>query len=259
MAAAHPPPAPPEPLRAAALRPLIDAVLQQALCAIVTASVPEQGPVELTGFSIGPAALLDQIAGATGGARELRWHGEAVKAPLCAAVEAIRPVLTPPGVSGLALDVPGGLSLREGDPIQPRIVLPGFPAFLRVDDILSDGTLVHLYPSLASTGPKGQTIAAQPDRLFAPREVFRLGLPGQARGGAGLPVYPAGEPFGTDLIVAIAATAPIGVLVGGNPAGNDEDEAGTAAYIAALAQYLAHLRPGGDRVEAAAVLVHTRP
>ena len=81
--------------------------------------------------------------------------------------------------------------------------MPDFAGTLRVDYFAHDGTLAHLYPTLAAPAVK---LAAQPARRFAAGERLALGDPAP-----GKPQWDSGAPYGTDIIVAIAASVPLRV------------------------------------------------
>ena len=241
---------------AAALRPLVAAALPAARCAIAIADVPETGPVVLTGISGEPEVLQAQIGNAIGAAREVRWHGETVKPSLCRALDTVRSVVPPGGTGALALDLGGKTgALREDELIQPRAVMPDFAGQLRLDYVASDGTLAHLFPTAADTGPKGQKVAAQPARPLAAHETVTLGKPGKDKSGAEMPTWPVGEPFGTDMMVAIASASPLKLT----NATNYEDEKGSAAYLGRLAQEIERVQRAGEKITGSVVLVHTRP
>ena len=74
--------------------------------------------------------------------------------------------------------------------------LPDFTSRLRVDYVAHDGSVQHLYPQLAD--PKNG-IAADPPRTFAAGEPVNLGHPS----------WTIGEPYGTDMIIAVASSEPL--------------------------------------------------
>ena len=79
--------------------------------------------------------------------------------------------------------------------------MPDFRGNLRVDYVAHDGTLLHLYPQVAD--PK-QAMTADPPR------VFQAGRGGQARRSKpGPPSWEVGQPYGTDMIIAIASSQPL--------------------------------------------------
>ena len=92
--------------------------------------------------------------------------------------------------------------------------MPGFAGELRVDYLGHDGSVVHLYPTAADPAQK---VAAQPARRFAPGERLSLG-----DSGPGKPIWEVGPPYGTDMIIAVASSAP---LLTPDPAQNAEDNA----------------------------------
>jgi hypothetical protein len=77
-----------------------------------------------------------------------------------------------------------------------RLVMPDFASRLRVDYVTHDGNVQHLYPQLAD---QKDGIAADPPRLYAPGEPVNLGHP----------AWLISEPYGTDMIIAIASSEPL--------------------------------------------------
>jgi eukaryotic-like serine/threonine-protein kinase len=75
-------------------------------------------------------------------------------------------------------------------------VMPDFSSRLRVDYVAHDGAVQHLYPQLADMK---DGIAADPPRLYAPAEAVSLGHPSWA----------ISEPYGTDMIIAVASSEPL--------------------------------------------------
>jgi serine/threonine-protein kinase len=116
---------------------------------------------------------------------------------------------------------------------------------LRVDYFAHDGTLAHLYPTLAEPASK---ILAQPARRLAAGEKLALG-----DSGPGKPQWESGAPYGTDIIIAVASSVPLRVAA----PHNTEDKAD--AYVAALGRAIEQARAGGARVSGALLLVDTEP
>jgi hypothetical protein len=132
--------------------------------------------------------------------------------------------------------------------------MPNFAGTLRVDYVDSDGMLTHPYPTLAAADQNGRRIAAQPPRPLGAYETLALGLPGRDRTGADLPTWPFGGPFGTDLILAVVASAQLAL----SPGTNDEDATGSAGCLGRLAQEVERVRKAGGRVSGTIALVRTQ-
>ncbi len=134
----------------------------------------------------------------------LAWTVTPAGREFCPVLDTLRPI-----VPGFASEDPrltlkladDRTSLRDGDAIRPRVIMPPFPAYLYVDYIARDGTVQHLYPQIAD--PENG-IAGDRERAYAPSEWVNLGDPQPGQRG-----WEASEPFGTDMIIAIAASRPL--------------------------------------------------
>jgi predicted Ser/Thr protein kinase len=242
--AAEPPPQPP-PVALAGLAPLRQ-MLGQARCAVADAVLQDSGTLSVAGLAgSSTAAALRQQAAGLAGATKLDWRVQGIDPVFCTALDVLRPVALAP--EGLAITLAGGrTALYDGERIRPRVTMPGFAGELRVDYLGHDGSVVHLYPTAADPAQK---VAAQPPRRFAPGEVLALG-----DAGPGKPIWEVGPPYGTDMIVAIASSAP---LLRQMPAQNAEDSAG--AYLHDLAAAITAARQAGAQVAAALLPVDTLP
>ncbi|MGE0418465.1 MAG: serine/threonine-protein kinase [Acetobacteraceae bacterium] len=134
----------------------------------------------------------------------LTWVVASAGREFCPVLETLRPITPvvlsgePPLVLKLAED---RTTLRDGEPIRPRLIMPPYKAYLYVDYIAHDGTVQHLYPQ---TADPANGIAGDAVRVFAPAEWVNLGDPQPGQRG-----WEASEPFGTDMIIAIAAARPL--------------------------------------------------
>ncbi len=247
--APQPQPAPPPPpptsqqLAMAGLRPLRQ-TLAQARCAITDATVQDSGALGVTGIAgrTEAASLQSQATAAANGAA-LDWSVQGIDPVFCSALDVLHPVALAP--AGLALALDGGrTALHDGERIRPRVTMPDFAGQLRVDYLGHDGSVVHLFPTAADPSQK---VAAQPPRRFAPGERLALG-----DSGPGKPIWEVGPPYGTDMIVAVASSAPLFARL---PAANAEDNAGT--YLRDLAAAITAARQAGTRVAGTLLLVDT--
>jgi len=237
---------------AAALRDRVAQALRHASCALADVMVYQVGPVALSGFAGSPEALTANVRKAIGDTRDVRWDGEAVTPALCRAVDLVRMVGTDGGPS-IAMGGPGGTFVRDGEPIVLRITTPDFPGELRVDYAVNNGTLTHLFPTVPERLDSGRRIAGQPQRIFAAGEEIVLGNAGKDKTGASLPSWTPGEPYGTDLILAVSSSVPLKL------AAADNDEADAEAYFRRLSAEIERVRRDGARVTGMALLLHTLP
>jgi eukaryotic-like serine/threonine-protein kinase len=215
-------------------------------CALIEGSVSGSLQVALHGIA-GPgvqdafqqAAARDAVPGT------IQWNVESADSGFCRTLDLLRSIALPFGAAGPRLAVglaDGRTALRDGERIRPRVVMPDFPGYLRVDYIGADGNVQHLYPQ--STGPGGTGTGGS--RTLAPGERVNLGdpMPGQ-------PAWGAGEPYGTDMIIAIASAAPL--FGAPRPADGERAE----EYLRDLEAAVAAARAVGVRVTGSAVLVET--
>jgi hypothetical protein len=121
-----------------------------------------------------------------------------------------------------------------------RLVMPDFAAHLRVDYVAHDGTVQHLYPQLADPP---NAITADPPRTFGPGEPLNLGNP----------AWLIGEPYGTDMIIAVASFEP---LFDRSRPGNNET---ADVYLRDLQSAIDTLRRRGVRLAGAAVTLEALP
>ena len=119
-----------------------------------------------------------------------------------------------------------------------------FAGEIRVDYIAKDGSVMHLFPQLADAREK---LAADPPRVFQPGTMLRLGERGPGR-----PGWQVDKPYGTDMIIAIASSAP---LFSAPRPGNGE--AG-GEYLRDLKFAIDAARNRGVRMLAAALPLETR-
>lgn len=237
-------PAPsPQQVAMAGLAPLRQ-VLAAARCTAADAVLQDSGALSVVGVAgRSVAASLRQQAAGLAGAAKLDWRVQGIDPVFCTALDVLHPAMLAPG--GLVLTLAGGrTALHDGERIAPRVTMPDFAGELRVDYLGHDGSVVHLYPTAADPAQK---VAAQPARRFAPGEHLALGDPG-----AGKPIWEVGPPYGTDMIVAIASSAP---LFGQPPTENAADNAGS--YLHDLAGAIAAAQQAGAQVAATVLPVDT--
>lgn len=212
----------------------------------MSAQVPDTGPVVVSGIAGGRSvgALRERIA-ALAAPRVLDWRVTRVAAVFCDAVGAVQ--ATAPDASPPTLALTGGrTALHDGERIQPVVTMPAFGGELRVDYIVHDGSLVHLYPTAADPA---QHAVAVPARTLKPGEQLSLGT-----GSDGKPIWEVGPPYGTDMILAVASSVP---LLAQPPAENAV--ASGAAYLHQLQAAIEAARAKGAQVSASLLPVQTLP
>jgi hypothetical protein len=106
--------------------------------------------------------------------------------------------------------------------------------------------VVHLYPTAADPA---QHIGARPSVRLTPGAQLSIG-----EGGPGRPIWEVGPPYGTDMIIVVASTAPVLTRA---PAQNADDNA--AGYLRDLAGGIARVRQAGGQVAGTLLLVNTVP
>jgi hypothetical protein len=166
----------------------------------------------------------------------------------CAWEDLLRPLAPSFGAAGagLALRLPGDPAwLKQDDYIRPRLTMARFPGEMRVDYLDRQGNVEHLFPQLADPG---QHLAANPARIFQPGETLDLGEPGPTN-----PGWQVAEPFGTDVIIAIASED----ALFDRPRPTNVEKA--TVYLRDLRRALEAARSRGARLAATAMPLETRP
>ena len=214
-------------------RPLADA-LKAAPCSFVAAE--ETGRLLTFKGVMGPgtdAASLRAMAQEAAPGKALDLQVDTVLASFCSLLDVLRAGSGPTGGPARPLTLTlaeGRTSLRAGDLVQPRLRLPDTPSHLQLDYVASDGSVLHMHDSRPGT-PYG---AAATPNFGTPRAGFRG--------------WAVDEPFGTDVIVAIATPSP---MFGAGQALAETVDDYAAQIKAALA--------AGSKVEVTVLPVRTRP
>jgi tRNA A-37 threonylcarbamoyl transferase component Bud32 len=229
------PPAP-APLTQAQIQAQVSAALGALPCTLLSAD-----PTALTGIAGAgaPQAGLTAALAALPSTVAPRSAVVTVDGPYCDALNAIRPYhpfYPAPGTT-LGLSLAGGKStLHDGDLITVDQTMPGFSGYLETDYFSSDGTVLHLYPTPTDAAAL-QT--ANGEKL--------LGDP--AHGGASWQVS---APYGTDMIIAIASSAPLFAKL------RPQDE-NVSDYLPALRAALQNAASSNGQLSVAAMPVVTLP
>jgi len=209
-------------------------------CTLLSATESGAQPV-LSGI-VGAGAPQSALTGAIGALPAGITPASSVQpvdGPYCDTLNTIRPyhpLFTQPSMQ-LGLALAGGVTtLHDGDLITVKTTMPGFSGYLQTDYFSSDGSVFHLYPT--------PTDALHLQQAGA---VKTLGDP--SIGGASWQVS---APYGTDMIVSIATSAPLFT------ARRPQDENGSD-YLSALRTALQNAASAGQNVSVAALQVVTEP
>jgi len=214
-------------------------------CALLRGELADDGVLALQGYA-GNRSVEELRQGVTAFVPpgQIEWQVDGVDQVFCPALNALRPIT--PGFAALSgprldLQMAGGKTrLRDGERIRMRLTMPDFAGRLRVDYLAHDGSVQHLYPQLAD--PK-LGIAADPARTYRAGEKIILDNP----------AWVIGEPYGTDMIIAVASSEPLLE----RPRPNNAELADE--YLRALQARLEQLRMQGGRLVGAAITVEALP
>ena len=235
---------------ASAIVSQIARAVQAARCTLATATPQDSGTLTVQGVGDGAAmAALRRQVDAIQGAPPTIWLVRTIDPAFCPVLALLRPISPLAGVPGPGVSLTladNRVVLPDGDAILPRLTMPDFAGEIRVDYLSRDGSVAHLYPTLADNSDPAAKLAAQPSRRLAAGEHLALGDPGP-----GKPQWQSGTPYGTDMIVAVASSTPLHVA----PAHNAEEKGD--AYVADLGRAIEQARAAGARVSGALLLVET--
>ncbi len=226
------------------LRAAIAAATAQLPCTLVSGNVAEPGRAVVLGGLAGQGApqarLHDAVAEAAPGAA-VDWRVAGFdNAAFCQALDTIKPVTASrfgvqPSFSASLKD--GRTQLHDGDALIVRVEMPDFEANLQVDYLQSDGTVVHI-----------QRPTASPSHPFPPGAIVGIGDP---KPGGPIP-FAVSEPYGTDMILAIASARPLF-------AQKQPETERTASYLKDLSAAIAAAQRRHERVVASALVLETAP
>jgi hypothetical protein len=216
---------------------------------LATPSLPGPGRVVLGGVagSGGPATALRRAVDAAAKGASVAWRVRSFSGPYCGAVNAVRAA----DAGRFAMMLKGNaVRLRKNDNIVMDVTMPDFPAHLLIDYFASDGSLTHLVSDdgghvsiMTGTGWK----TTGPTHDYPANAAVTVGQPDpKTHEGS----WQVDEPFGTDMIVAIATETPL--FSAPRPA----DET-VAAYLPALTAAIAAAQSSGQRVASQVLLLDT--
>ena len=213
-------------------------------CAFIGGSVGDNDEAVLTG--IAGAGVQDDIRQAIASHAvpgTMQWKVASADTVFCPALGLLQSIAPPFGSAdpGWALTLADNrIALHDGDHILPRLTMPDFVGYLRVDYIAHDGTVQHLYPQVAdSSGAVADKV-----REFVPGEKVSLGDPS-----AGQPGWEVAPPFGTDMIIAVASSRPL--FTRPRPANVET----ATTYLRDLDAAVRAVRDGGGKLVGNALLV----
>ena len=233
----------PVPAPSATSATLVEAALAASLptirCSLVRAAVRPDGSVAMSGVA-GAGPPQDAVQNAVTKARPSRSDGQVQRfdGPYCPALDILRTQDTAGRAQDAAsIDRAGGpAGLHDNDVIALQVTMPNFAGYLHVMYVQHDETVAPLVPG-----------AGYPSQVYAARSRIALGNPRADYEG-----WRVGPPFGTDMIVAVATTAPLF----GRPLPANEQ---MGSYLRSLQAAITALRQRGGSVSAAAIVLETLP
>ena len=217
----------------------LDVILRNLPCNLAHADVASDGII-LNGV-IGAPGMEALRRAIPADSANITWQVQEFDGPYCPVLDLLR-ALPDAAPGGLTLRQDGGPApLRDNQVIALQAAMPGFAGFLHVAYVQHDAlagapTVAPLIP-----GP------GYPAQTFPARAAIPLGTPR-----AGSPGWTVGPPFGTDMIVAVASTAPLFA----RPL---PDSQPLPAYLSGLQAAIDDLRRRGGTVSATVAVLETRP
>jgi serine/threonine-protein kinase len=228
------PPAP-APVDVPAIRDALSTLASTSGCALPRFVVNEQAGISVSGLvGAGPpdASLREAVREAAPGINPA-WDARPVDGPYCGVFDIVRPIAGA-GSPFLELTLKDGLTrLRAHDLILPIVQLPEFPSYLLLDYFSHDGSVAHLYP-----------IRHTPNPPFSSNATLRLGTSAKDR-------MEVGPPYGTDVIVATASSAPL------FPPGTVRDDETSQSYLPVLKAAIEAAQRRNAKVTGRALAVDT--
>jgi chemotaxis protein MotB len=194
---------------AAPAAPTLRAAAAAVECALLT--VQDGTPPRVTG--VAPRAAEARLRALPGGPA---LGVAAFQGPYCPLLDALRAL-----PAGVQVEPVGARAIRRGGPLRLDVTMPDWAAHLHLVFVANDGAVAHL-----------ARLGAQ-----APGARLRLGEAG----------WVVDEPFGTDLVIAIASEAPLFAA--------PREAERVAGFEAALRAALAQAQAGGRRVAVGATVV----
>jgi serine/threonine-protein kinase len=214
-------------------------------CALLGGDVRDGGAVALSGLA--GNRVVDELRQSLAtfvSPSQIDWRVNGVDQVFCPALDALHPVVPTFGATNgprLGLQMADSKTrLHDGEQVRVRLAMPDFAGHLRVDYVAHDGSVQHLYPQLADPANR---ITADPSRTFTQGERVSLGHPS----------WTISEPYGTDMIIAVASSEP---LFDHPRPGNAEK---VDVYLRDLQTAIDNARQRGVRLAGAAVTLDALP
>jgi hypothetical protein len=174
---------------------------------------------------------------------QTNWRVQGVDPIFCPALNTLHPFVPAFGSTAgphLGLQMADGRTqLHDGEEVRVRLVMPDFPSNLRVDYVGHDGSVQHLYPQIAD--PRNH-IAADPPHIYSAGQTVNLGNPS----------WQIAEPYGTDMIIAVASSH--GLL--DRPRPNNAEKADV--YLRELQAAIDNARQRGASIAGAAITLEAQ-
>jgi len=222
---------------------VIEAALVSGLpmvkCSLLREVTSGDGGVTVSGL-VGAGQPTDVagrvVAGAEPASSALR--AQSFNGPFCGALDLLRPISDVSGTGRTAMEITqvnGPAVLHDNDVIAVHVAMPGFAGYLHIAYLQNDDTMSPLVPG-----------DGYPAQTFAARAQIDLGNPRP-----GFIGWHVGSPFGTDMIMAIASTAPLFA----KPL---PDSQPIASYLASLQSAMDDLRRRGGTLAGSAIVLDTR-
>jgi hypothetical protein len=213
--------------------------LQQAVqtvpCALVALKAGVDGAaLTVTGLASREAeAHLKEVVAANTKAL-VSWQISSFDGPYCAALELVRLSNGPSGATrGLAASLPDHrTSFQDGEDLVVDVATPDFAAYLTIDYVMSNGSVLHITPG-----------EQYPAAKYGASSKARFGQPS-----AGFTGWSFQEPFGRDLLVVIASTRPLAAKALDSP----------SAYISGVRDEVRISALLGEQMAATVTLVDTQ-
>ncbi len=221
-----------------------DAMLQSTLsalpCTLITAT-DAGDKYEITGLmgAGAPQAALKAALKALPANVVTESRVQTIDGPYCDALNTIRPYnafFDLPGTQ-LSLSLANGVTtLHAGQLIIVNAAMPAYAGYLQIDYFLSDGTVLHLYPTPT-------------DRLRQQPGGSTKSLGDPLGGGA---TWPVSAPYGTDMIMSIVTTSPLFTE-------RRQQTENATEYLSDLRQALQTVAAGKRHLEVDAIQLVTAP
>jgi serine/threonine-protein kinase len=219
----------------------VQAAISATACTDLAASLDGNGGITVSGLAVeGQAEQTARAAAEQAAAAPVAWTAHAVSNLYCSGIDLLREAKAPgdgPPAQIMPVTINGAsavVNLTDKAPLVPRIALPDFPAWLLVEYLDNEGGVSHMYPLHPAQEPR----QASSVLTMTAREI-----------GARTPNLVA-EPFGTDMIIAVAAAKPLLSLP--RPKTETPEQ-----YIRALKTAVMDARANGTGTAVGVILVHT--